>query len=72
MVWNPRLQPASLPQQLGALLCVGSASAGLYLLYLVTSTDPGFIPRGQRSDSKGSKGSKRQSSAKGEAAQQYR
>ena len=72
VVWNPGLQPAVLPLRLGGLLCVTSASAGLWLLYLVTTTDPGFISRGQRSDLPGSKGAKRQASAKGDAAQQYR
>lgn len=76
VVWNPRLQPAPLGMRVGAVSCVITASSGLWLLYLITTADPGFIPRGQRSDEPsgrgGSKGSKRQASARGEASQQYR
>ena len=76
MVWNPRLAPASLLMKLWGCAAVVSASAGLWLLYLVTTTDPGFIPRGQRADrpsgaAKRSAGG-RPSSANGEACNQYR
>lgn len=76
VVWNPRLQPAPLGMRAGAVFCIVSASYGLWLLYLITTADPGFVPRGQRSDEPsgraGGKGSKRQASAGGEASQQYR
>lgn len=46
MITNP-----SFPQPSGAFLLlsfavIAVASAGLALLYLVTTTDPGFIPKG--------------------------
>lgn len=46
MIENPSFPPASVPFVFLSCAVILVASLGLGLLYLVTTTDPGFIPRG--------------------------